>query len=117
MKKEYDIVILFFDNMIRRNFLETLKNMKACRSGMLCDNIGYNMPDMNDCDLTDADHIELWWIAGTRDYSCKIDFNMFVECLRLSANIWIKNNKIVDRRTIAEIDNSIDAIVLHYIKV
>ena len=115
-KEQYFTVVLFFDNLIRRNFLVILNRIRNIQDSMLCDNIGYNLPENedDDCEWKKCGCIELWWVAGTNGHSFNINFRMFIECLRLSAKIWIKNNGITDIQIVSDIEKSIDEIELRY---
>ena len=115
-KEQYFTVVLFFDNLIRRDFLVILNRIRNIQDSMICDSIGYNLPENEDedCEWKNSSCIELWWVAGTNDHSFLIDFKMFIECLRLSAKIWIKNNGINDIQTISYIEKAIDEIELRY---
>ena len=107
----YDGVILFFDNMIRRNFINILEKLKDGKSGMICDTIGYNLPDDND--EKNMNYIEIWWICGLHDYSCNINFELFIESLELATKIWIKNNNINSHDDIAHKIESYIKIIKH----
>lgn len=119
-REEYYTVILFFDNMIRRDFQTLLRRMKEGISSMLCDTIGYELPENedDDCEWKFSGCIELWWVAGDagHEHVFLISFKMFIECLRLAAKIWILNNSMRNTQVISDLEESIDVIEKRYEK-
>ncbi|MDE5768499.1 MAG: hypothetical protein K2H29_07110 [Oscillospiraceae bacterium] len=106
--EEYAAVILFFDNMMRRNFLKTLRKIASQKSGMICETVGYNLP--YDCDWIE-DGIELWWVCGLHEYHCNISHTMFVESIEIATAIWLKNKQLsLEDSTIEEVNNCIKKI-------
>ena len=87
---------------------------------MLCDTIGYELPENedDDCEWKYSGRIKLWWVAGDagHEHVFLISFKMFIECLRLAAKIWIQNNSMRNTRVISNIEESIDVIETRYEK-
>lgn len=117
-REEYYTVIVFFDNMIRRDFTEILRNMREGISSMICDTIGYELPENedDDCEWKNSGCIKLWWVAGDYgdEHAYLIGFKMFIECLRLAAKIWINNNNMRNSSIISDIEKSIEVIERRY---
>lgn len=90
-KIKYQGLIIFFDNMIRRRFLDLLEKISEGHSGMICETIGYNLSV--DCDWVE-NGVELWWLSGLHDNSCNISYTLFVDSIEIASNIWLKNNMI-----------------------
>ena len=114
--EEHYTAIVFFDNMIRRDFLYILSMMRNGKSCMLCDSIGYNLPENEDedCEWKYSGCIEVWEVCGSNDHSFLLTFEKFVECLRIAAKIWINNNNVRSSFVIAGIEDNINYIENHY---
>lgn len=107
-QERYSVAIVFFDNMIRRDFLKTIRKILKKQSGMICGTIGYNLSF--DCDWVE-DGVELWCASGVHDNSCHISYDMFVELIELSAYIWLDNNRLsLDGQVTKEVENSVKTI-------
>ncbi|MCQ2593314.1 MAG: hypothetical protein MJ188_11090 [Treponema sp.] len=106
-------VILFFDNMIRRSFFKSIKKIADRHSGMICGTIGYNLS--YDCDWIE-DGVELWWTSGSKDHNCIISYPMFVDCIEVATNIWLKNNETsLNESTLLELEECIKKIKRIYV--
>lgn len=86
--EEYTITV-FFDNLIRRDFLTILGRMANGTSSMLCDNVGYELPENED---EPTDYIKIWDMCGENEYSYNLSYEKFIEFLEISAKIWLNNN-------------------------
>ncbi len=90
-KDEEYTIITFFDNMIRRDFLDILRRMANGQGCMLCDSVGYDLPDEEN-ELKDC--IEVWEDCGGNINSCCLSYTQFIELLEISGKIWLNNNMI-----------------------
>ena len=90
-KDEEYTIITFFDNMIRRDFLDILRRMANGQGCMLCDSVGYDLPDEDD-EVKDC--IEVWEDCGGNINSCCLSYTQFIELLEISGKIWLNNNMI-----------------------
>lgn len=90
-KDEEYTIITFFDNMIRRDFLDILRRMANGQGCMLCDSVGYDLPDEEN-ELKDC--VEVWEDCGGNINSCCLSYTQFIELLEISGKIWLNNNMI-----------------------
>lgn len=93
-KDEEYTIITFFDNMIRRDFLDILRRMANGQGCMLCDSVGYNLPEEYDEDDEVKDCIEIWEVCGNNEHSYDLSYEQFIEFLEISGKIWLNNNMI-----------------------
>lgn len=115
-RDQYYTVIVFFDNMIRRDFTDILRKMREGISSMICDSIGYELPENedDDCAWKYSGCIKLWEVCGDNEHSSFVSFRMFIECLRLAAKIWITNNNMRNPWINSNMEESIDVIEKRY---
>ncbi len=85
--EEYTI-ITFFDNMIKRDFLDTLRLMADGKGCMLNDSMGYDLPDEGDEENELKDCIEVWEDCGGDIHSCCLSYTQFIELLEIAGNIF-----------------------------
>ena len=90
---EYTIIV-FFNNMIKRDFLGILRRMADGQGCMLCDSVGYNLPEEADEEDDVKDCIEVWEDCGGHIHSCCLSYTKFIELLEISGKIWLNNNMI-----------------------
>lgn len=89
-KEKYAIVITFFDWMIRRDFkgiINTLARDVSCGTEVS----GCNLPSLFDSEEEEGyfdDGVEFYMF----DEDIKVDFQMFIKCLELAYEIYIKEN-------------------------
>ena len=94
-KDEEYTIITFFDNMIRRDFLYILRLMADGKGCMLCDSVGYDLPDEDDEENELKDCIEVWEDCGGDINSCCLSYTQFIELLEIAGRIWL--NRLRDR--------------------
>ncbi len=61
---------------------------------MLCDSVGYNLPEEYDEDDEVKDCIEIWEVCGNNEHSYDLSYEQFIEFLEISGKIWLNNNMI-----------------------
>ena len=86
-KKEYGIVIDFFESMLRNDFIEILNYM-----GNNIDYsdypIGYNFSD--NCDEEDIENGVMFFLF---DKNIVVNYTFFYECLKITCGIYLKSHK------------------------
>ena len=116
-KDEEYTIITFFDNMIRRDFLDILRRMADGKGCMLCDSVGYDLPDEDDEENELKDCIEVWEDCGGDINSCCLSYTKFIELLEIAGKIWLNNNMIKNHcRAINKFDEETINLFLNSIK-
>ena len=116
-KDEEYTIITFFDNMIRRDFLYILRLMADGKGCMLCDSVGYDLPDEDDEENELKDCIEVWEDCGGDINSCCLSYTQFIELLEIAGRIWLNNNMIKNNcRAINKFDEETINLFLNTIK-
>lgn len=86
-KKEYGIVIDFFESMLRNDFIKILNYM-----GNNIDYsdypIGYNFSD--NCDEEDIENGVMFFLF---DKNIVVNYTFFYECLKIACGIYLKSHK------------------------
>ena len=114
--EEY-IIPVFFNNMIKRDFLDILRMMANGQGCMLSDSIGYDLPDEDDEENELKDCIEVWEDCGGYINSCCLSYTQFIELLELAGKIWLNNNMIKNHcRAINKFDKETIDMFLNSIK-
>ena len=116
-KDEEYTIITFFDNMIRRDFLDILRRIADGKGYMLCDSVGYDLPDEDDEENELKDCIEVWEDCGGDINSCCLSYTQFIELLEIAGRIWLNNNMIKNNcRAINKFDEETINLFLNSIK-
>ena len=103
--------------MIRRDFLYILRLMADGKGWMLCDSVGYDLPDEDDEENELKDCIEVWEDCGGDINSCCLSYTQFIELLEIAGRIWLNNNMIKNNcRAINKFDEETINLFLNSIK-
>ena len=114
--EEYTILAVF-DNMIKRDFLDILRQMANGQGCMINDSMGFDLPDEDDEENELKDCIEVWEDCGGDIHSCCLSYTQFIEFLEIAGKIWLNNNMIKNNcRAINKFDEETIDMFLNSIK-
>ncbi len=84
---------------------------------MLCDSVGYALPEEADEEDDVKDCIEVWEDCGGHIHSCSLSYTKFIELLEISGKIWLNNNMIKNNcRAINKFDEETINLFLNTIR-